>query len=265
MLQVGNLTFWITAGHVLEDVLRLRDEPSVKIVSAAWNDGYENKHADGVLFSLDDVPAYIDPNIDFGAIVIRPGYARPLLANPQVRPMTPNVWLDHENANPEGYYLVGVPTEWTDYEEVGRTEKERIYSSGARIVCIPVERIPWASGKEPKDFWDDPDAFYAKLLDVWKSPTEKLTSIKGMSGGPIVSIERTPDSELKYRLYGIQSAWLPKSRILRAEPVAKVAAIIRDWFDKAALATADRNRNAPRRPWYVRWWAGSGRKNEGIS
>jgi hypothetical protein len=77
-----------------------------------------------------------------------------------------------------------------------------------------------------------PGAFYAKVLDVRRSETETLTSIKGMSGGPIVSIERTPDSRLKYRLYGIQSQWLPNSRILKAEPVAKVAAIIRDWFDK---------------------------------
>ena len=47
-----------------------------------------------------------------------------------------------------------------------------------------------------------------------------------VSGGPVLGVERTPDEEVTYRLFGIQSSWLSSSRILRATPIENVIKLI---------------------------------------
>ena len=41
------------------------------------------------------------------------------------------------------------------------------------------------------------------------------------------SIERTQDGQFRYHLFGIQSAWLPCSRVIRAVPIWQVEDLIR--------------------------------------
>ncbi len=231
LLQVADFTFWLTARHILEEIERLREDCSVNVTGPRWVDSATPSDILGVPLDLNDIPLYKDPEIDFGGIFIKPGYAAPLLAGSRVVCLTPEAWFGQEKASPEGYYLVGMPCEWCEEEVVGSTKDHRIYQCSATVVCNPVEAIGSEDRSGNDDFWNHPEAFFGRVLEVTDENGRPLTSIKGMSGGPVLSIERTLEGRLKYRLVGIQSAWLPQSRILRAEPISKVADIIVSWFE----------------------------------
>lgn len=204
LVQVGDLDFWLTAGHIIDAIEEILHDPRVKVVRATWNDGYDNSEAVAVPVSMEDLPRYRDAENDFGAILIRKGYAAPILANPKIVPLTPEIWWHHKTSRPDGFYVVGHPREWCELQEVARSRKGRFYFAASALACIPVDRISPDPGDVQNEFWAHPDAFYGQVLPVMKSKLEPLRSIKGTSGGPIFSIERTPDNHLKYRLFGIQ-------------------------------------------------------------
>jgi hypothetical protein len=56
-----------------------------------------------------------------------------------------------------------------------------------------------------------------------------IDDIVGMGGGPILSIERTPESNFAVRLAGIQVMWKPESKIVRAEPIESIVSVLSDW------------------------------------
>ena len=58
-----------------------------------------------------------------------------------------------------------------------------------------------------------------------------------MSGGLIFSVEiekinESGTSSICYRLFGIQSSWLPDSQIIRATPIDKVVDYLEENIDK---------------------------------
>ncbi len=230
LLQIDKLLFWLTAGHVIDRIEKLSKHPDVKINSMQWLDGYEKQDAASVHFSPEHFVAYSDSQADFGAVIIRDLYARQILANPNIKPITPELWLNHEKSHPDGHYLLGVPREVCSLREVGKSQGKVHFCSESYTVSVPIEQVEYKSSQVDNPFWNDQDAFYGKVLDVLGPDGKPIQSIKGMSGGPIFSIERTPDDQLKYRLFGIQSKWLPDSRILKAESMVKVAKIIESWF-----------------------------------
>ena len=81
---------------------------------------------------------------------------------------------------------------------------------------MPLRRLERESPEISQDFWKGPNFLYGELLNRGYPSPDVLGSIKGMSGGPVVSIERGSDGELRYYLVAVQSAWLPESRIVRA-------------------------------------------------
>ena len=231
LLKIDPMLFWLTAGHVIDHLLELRDAQFIRIDKVSWNDGYPNKEASVVPVSLDALPVYRDQNIDFGAILIRPGFAAPLLANQNVRPLTPETWYGLEKAKPEGYYIVGFPEVFANTRCIGGDRGREDYVASAPLVCLPMEPIERQVNGEPASFWEDPHALYGKLVPFSEGTTpENLANITGMSGGPVFSIERDPQGKLLYRLYGIQSVWLRTKRIIRAVPIRSVVEVIAKWF-----------------------------------
>ena len=77
-------------------------------------------------------------------------------------------------------------------------------------VFIPVQRL----SERPEDFPElelgeiGDDTFYGRIvLD------DTLTSIVGMSGGPIFAFHEDDDGKLRYRIIAIQSSWTSRSFI----------------------------------------------------
>ena len=227
LLSLGVIHLWVTAGHVINRIGELLKHPEVKIVRAGLVDNYSREDAEAIPVSLEDLPVFsAEPHVDFGVAVLRKGYVDPITANPRFRPLTPIIWHRREEAEPEGYYIAGIPEEWVEVREIGRRGGEVLRKATMGIACVPVERIKRRTGEEPKDFWNHPGAFYGQLLPIHLENGVPLGSIKGMSGGPVFSIERTKDRQFKYYLFGIQSAWLASERIIRAAPIEHVEGVI---------------------------------------
>lgn len=103
--------------------------------------------------------------------------------------------------------------------------------SGANVVCAPIERaFPPFSGVEKK-FFKNTEALFGALVGF--EAQADLTTVKGMSGGPVFGVCRVEDS-VEYRLTGIQSTWVSGERLVRATPVSQIRVAlgaIRAWLN----------------------------------
>lgn len=235
MLRLGSIDLWVTAGHVIDRIRELLANSKVSIVRAGLLDGYDSDDAAAIPVHLESLPLFsAEPDLDFGVAFLREAYVAPIVANPRFRLLTPVVWHNHDKAEPEGYYIVGMPEEWVDVRDVGTRPGKVLRKATMGIACVPVERIEPTTGEEPQEFWHHAGAFYGRLLPIRSDDGTPLESVLGMSGGPVFSIERTKDDQFRYYLYGIQSAWLPSSRIIRATPIAHVADLVHEGMAHAS-------------------------------
>lgn len=234
ILRLNSSIWWLTAGHVISRMVELKRNKAVKVVSSSLNDLHATPEASSIPFALEDERIYADPQVDFGAIQLREGYSAPLLANPDVVPVTPEIWAHVHESKPNGFYLLGYPECLaSEPEEVERKGKRIYYTASTYLICNPITPIMADSTREPQQFWNRPESFYAEVQTIPDPTGDDLKSIKGMSGGPILSIEKNSRGFV-YRLWGIQSSWLPRSRILRAEPISRIAVILEEWERQAS-------------------------------
>ena len=91
--------------------------------------------------------------------------------------------------------------------------------------CIPVQRIEYDDPQVNKDLFKDRNDFYGKIVPRMEG--SGLKTVKGMSGGPLLSIEKNGES-LIYRLFGVQKSWDKENRVVRAESIAKILELI-EW------------------------------------
>ena len=60
-----------------------------------------------------------------------------------------------------------------------------------------------------------------------------LSSIVGMSGGPIIGFRRNTDGQLAYWPVAVQSRWLPERKIVIGSLIAPIAADVEEWIQRA--------------------------------
>lgn len=225
------LLLWMTAAHVIEEILKLRDDPTVSDVTARLVDDHPYANGEkGIPIALHGLPCYSADRLDFGAVLIRPGYAAPLLKNPNIRPVKPETWIGNASAKPEGYYVVGVPAAFGKSDVCDKRGGVIRGEAGAFLMCLPLELLkPSEYGKGP--FWEHPGHLFGRLIPFTEGDSpETASSIQGMSGGMVVGIKRRPKDGLWWHLFGIQSAWLPESRIIRAVPIEMAVNELADFF-----------------------------------
>ena len=221
---------WLTAGHVIKTIQEMVCSESYKIRGVSWFDNYENQEAAAIpTGNLETLFNFFVDNKDegdIGIVNLDQLTIRNLKANKNLDWLDENMWRNIDKAEPDGYYLVGTPYEMTKtrIERLGRTFKGK---SDIYIICVPVERIQVDIQKEPREFWDYPGFIFGRIIPIHKQNGEQLHSIEGMSGGLIFSVEienikESGASGIRYRLFGIQSAWLPHSQIIRATPIDNV-------------------------------------------
>ena len=236
ILVHDGLCFWITAAHVIETIRSLAKDQSVEIVRSVWLDHAPASLGGPLPVDLGDLStACLDPSgFDFGFVLLSPGYAAPLLRTPTIHALDRTVWLNHENATPEGFLLVGYPSEWIDNknEESDGTTSSRTFQYG--LACLPAEQIAVRGDQANvglSTFWGRDDCFYGKLLPYSDGRNDVVNNIAGMSGGPLLSVERH-NNQILYRLYGIQSRWFENSRIIRAAHIEPISSVL-DEFTRA--------------------------------
>ncbi|MGA2071527.1 MAG: hypothetical protein ABSG97_09280 [Sedimentisphaerales bacterium] len=220
---------WITAGHVIQDIEKLFQNNECDAKHIAWIDNNEINIASDcntIPFDYSQTRKFYidDKTMDLGVVRLEGLHLQTILSNHSNKWFTEENWRNNNLSNPEGFFLVGYPNETKVCKNVKKSDGNYSIS---KISCIsnPVERIARKESDE-NEFWNYPDWFFGEALPITKDGCTKLNDIRGMSGGPILGIETTPDGKIIYRLFGIQSCWLPESKILRATPIENVIKLI---------------------------------------
>ncbi|MCH8823003.1 MAG: hypothetical protein IH984_05785 [Planctomycetes bacterium] len=236
ILLHNDYCFWITAAHVIETIKKLAKDQSIEIVRSVWLDHAPESLGGPLPVDIGDLSTVcIDPKgFDFGFVLLSPGYAVPLLSTRTLEPLDSTIWLNHESATPEGFLLVGYPGEWIENEPNKNDNASGTMTIKFGIACLPAERIE-DRGEQTNNFlssfWGREDCFYGQLVPYSNGRSDVVNNIGGMSGGPLLSVERH-NNQIRYRLYGIQSCWFKDTRIIRAAHIEPISFVL-DEFTKA--------------------------------
>jgi len=236
LLNHAGRSVWLTAGHVVDELQLFLHSPLFKTTQLTWLDGYDVEKAEVVPLHRRDIPmkSWREVGLDVGAVLPSMLDALNIQKNDKVRPIDAVIWKNLASASPEGYFAIGYPRPWSHHTETPRPDKKVLHSIRADIACIPLEPAPPPSDLRHRPEWTDPSAFYGRILPYLDEPTFEVDDIRGMSGGPILSVERDPSGRIVYRLVGVIQSWSPSLSTIRAEPVDRVAKVIEEWLANTA-------------------------------
>lgn len=219
---------WITAGHVVDEIHKVLSNPEIDVQIMRWLDGCEIPGAESIPVHNRNLEMFsgLEFGIDFGVVKITGLDANNMLNNNRTQVITEEFWKT-PHSKPEGYYVLGFPKEWAEHHETRFPDNQIFNSFLANLACLPVQQIGYRGDFHPnKEFWNDPDAFYGQILPFVDGVEDQPASLKGMSGGPLFSIERDPSDRIGYRLFGIQRSEDKDERLIRAEPIHKILGLI---------------------------------------
>ena len=233
LLENKEHLFWMTAGHIIDQIDQILQAGN-KISSMRWFDGYPKEGAETIPINFHSLrkKSWISLGIDAGVIDISLLEKENILKNNLVNPMNKQIWDQVEQAKPEGYFVVGFPRIFNNYNERPAQKNKVLKSIRADYACIPLDKLAFPVNDPNTEFFDKPDAFYGQLIDQQLDPVDFVHSIQYMSGSPIFSIERTQEVNILYRLVGIQKKWLPESRRICAEPIGRIIQELNSWLEE---------------------------------
>jgi hypothetical protein len=230
--------FLVTAGHVLNDIIkersdeRLETSPGLELMDSFGPDATHEPF----LFSVDlEAEALIiddrELGIDLGMVYLSPMYRNLLEANGVVA-VSESSWYGKDWTSHDFYMLVGVPRSLirTEIELLRSEAKVTGYIALAWLRVNRLKRCPRGIKR-------------AKLRRFFgRLPGKEPADIVGMSGCPILGFTRTGEG-LKYWIVAIQSLWYRPTRSVAAcllqvfGPVAAVA--VKEWFAQKTIGTGE--------------------------
>jgi hypothetical protein len=94
VLAIGPVALWITAGHVVDMLMEMRDDSSIELGNVRWMDNHTNPWASSMPARLepDDMFSATRFGSDWGCIRLSPLYLHSLASNPDFAFLTPDVW-----------------------------------------------------------------------------------------------------------------------------------------------------------------------------
>jgi hypothetical protein len=225
---------WMTAGHVLKEINKLLQTEGVGGIKARWFDNSDNKNAQSIPCDLADLILHgIDTDgYDFGVVPLPPYYANLILAIKENQPLTEAHWRSDDSFEPEGYYIVGIPQEFTEFKQLSNGPEIYEYKSSGVCLSAPVIKEDAAKHSSEDEFWRHDNNFYGKVLPIHDDNGNELIDIKGMSGGPIFGVRSIDKDKIQYRIIAIQSNWLSQSKFTRGTRFADVMKLLNDAIER---------------------------------
>lgn len=201
VMSIYDQWFLVTAGHCIEDI----EENLIngyEIARCRLIDfmGSGARHAEPIPFDYQESSASklcYDPKYDYGILYLNENQVRLLKAN-GIQALNEEVW-EKQPDSVDFYMLLGVVNELSDVTP----NSAHITSTLHKVIELP---------DRPADFGEtEAPTFWGRIH--LKDP---VTDIAGMSGGPIFSIHRKENGDLRYWLHAIQSRWLPSQKLIAA-------------------------------------------------
>jgi hypothetical protein len=234
LLKHGETIVWLTAGHVVDEVIQLLSSPNFQISTMMWLDDFDVKGAEGVRLHRTDIPmkSWKSSGLDFGAILPSILDVGNIFKNNKVRAINSGIWDHLSHVRPEGFYAIGFPRPLTDHKETLAIDNKILHSVKADLACIPLEEIAPPSEFSGEPLWSNPNAFYGKILPYLDYPAFSIDKLRGMSGGPVLSVQRTQEGNIEFRLVAMIQSWAWAQSIIRAEPINRIGNAIDEWLDQ---------------------------------
>ena len=205
LLEHNQTLVWLTAGHVIDELKQLLSSSTFKPSVMAWLDEFEKENAENIRLHRTDMPtkSWRTNGLDIGAIIPSVLDAGNLRKNKKVVPVNARIWKNLSQANPEGYYAIGFPRPWSTHSQKLLPNRKILHSVKADLACLPLKEVTPPPEFADNPIWSDPTAFYGKILPFTDDANFQVDDVKGMSGGPILSVERESNGGIVYRLVGI--------------------------------------------------------------
>ena len=222
LISVDGVTFYLTAGHILRDIVNGLQDRTISIVGAKLGDVFGasritdypipfNLEPAAVFFILND-----DLGLDFGLIALTAYYLKLLAAN-NVTSLFPENWERQHQVRYDSFIMMGLPQELTGEN---LTQAGSLHVSPTLLVLDPIGKAVAGIPKDTKG------RFHARI------PSElPFESIVGMSGGPIFGINC--DDPMRYWIVAIQSSWLEAAKEVFGCPIQTIGGMIREELRKA--------------------------------
>lgn len=216
--ELGDSTFILTAGHSIEAFVKNVTEKRISLGEQWLLDtfGVGATSKDLIPFNLLDHKIWHAFEQDAGmdaALILLSNNERRLLEANGINPLGPNNWIVPAGDAVAGYILLGIPEERSHTVSEGNAIRGR-----AKPFFMAIERLE-----------DDTTHEFARFHGKLRDPIAPLTTIVGMSGGPIFAcVEK--DGELYYYAIAIQSVWDESSHQIHA---TFIEPFIRDLFIRA--------------------------------
>jgi hypothetical protein len=232
VVQAGDQWFLVTAGHIIEDLVKCAKHPAMprQIVSSSLLDGWHRE--DGKIthipfpLPLEGIAFLNVADADFTAIPLSPLYQAALQKN-GVTPAPAESW-SKGRAEHDLYVMVGFPSQLRETSKslIGCDEAQFAVSMSMPIVPLRL------TDHLPEYYQDGSDCLHAEVrlppvLDHNDKPI-RFDDIDGMSGGAVFGVRREQDGRFRYWLVAVQGGWVKGSRIIRATWVAPFIDVIRD-------------------------------------
>lgn len=220
-LNYNDEVYWITAGHVAESLHKLHHEHPERIVHSSFCQFPANN-----FLINDDSHTFIyinDEHVDIGFFKLRPLYAAMIKADPKTTLIDARIWMPSSTSesNCDYWLLVGTPHSWCKFEVTSELQGKFKSKLGIPNVVVPVEPIDdlGASANCPgSEFWGYDTCLYGHVGNAVGPQEQSLNDIGGMSGGLLLAATLEDDG-VRYQAIGLQSAWLPNSRIIKANRI----------------------------------------------
>lgn len=217
LLLMGDAVSWLTAGHVIAEINEMHDRPDITVVSCSLIDmfGYEAITHHPVPFVWNVAPrALIDEDgLDFGVVLIAHYYVKLLAAN-GIKAIDERNWT--VPADLDVHFILGFPKERASTQ----------IASDDTVTLAPVlqrvEKLAVAPREAELPEVRNP-LFIGRLVGT------ALTSVKGMSGGPIIGM-RSGDPSV-YWVVALQRS--QKGRIVTGCPLPVLGKILTDAIESA--------------------------------
>src|SRR5947209_19807144 len=179
----GGRAFWLTAGHIVDNIVAAVHHPDLRTIEAKWFDNWVGGTGQGIpAAGLKDLSCWSGTSIgqDIGYISLRNADLM-LRGNPRFRYVEEAMSGENPEFLTEGYHVVGFPTEFYS-ARIKRVGRRRVSGSlDASVAVVPFERTarrdPLAD--EEAAFWVGENSIFGNVLSITNDQGAPLCDMDG--------------------------------------------------------------------------------------